>query len=79
MDYRRNITKSKSGHYHLTLICKTTGLKVTGDYGWSTPQQARNEEEPKLVVALESRRAIRRAVSSDMHRVAVAVAAAEVL
>lgn len=43
--YRRYITKSRSGHYHLTLIDKVTGLRQSGRYGWSNPAQARREEE----------------------------------
>lgn len=54
--YRRNITKSKAGHYRLTLISKVHAhLKVTSDYGWSTSQQAILQDEDKLADALAAR------------------------
>lgn len=51
--YRVNITKSRAGHYRLTLICKADRyLKVTG-LGWSTPEQARIMDEEKLAAELD--------------------------
>lgn len=50
--YRRNITKSKAGHYRLTLIDKQFKIRVTDNFGWSTPEQAKIRSEERLAAEL---------------------------
>jgi hypothetical protein len=50
--YRRNITKSKAGHYRLTLISTQFRVRVTDPYGWSTAEQARLQAEERLAAEL---------------------------
>ena len=73
--YRRNITKSKSGHYHLTLIDKATRERVSAGFGWGSPAQACREEETRLADRLADQVARARAVGQDLHKVCAAVAA----
>ena len=50
--YRRCITKSRSGHYRLTLINTQFRIRVTDDSGWSTAEQARIRAEERLAAEL---------------------------
>lgn len=50
--YRRYITKSKAGHYRLTLRAIDVQIKVTDDNGWSTKEQAL-QAEPKLASRIQ--------------------------
>lgn len=50
--YRRNITKSKAGHYRLTLIDKKIKIRVTDSFGWSTAEQATIRGEERLAEQL---------------------------
>lgn len=50
--YRRNITKSKAGHYRLTLIDTQFKIRVTDKFGWSTPEQAKIRSEERLAAEL---------------------------
>ena len=50
--YRRNITKSKAGHYRLTLIDKQFKIRVTDNFGWSTAEQATIRGEERLAAEL---------------------------
>ena len=50
--YRRNITKSRAGHYRLTLTSTQIQIRVTDKSGWSTPQQARAMAEERLAAEL---------------------------
>ena len=50
--YRRNITKSKAGHYRLTLIDTQFKIKVTDKSGWSTAAQATMQAEQRLAAEL---------------------------
>jgi hypothetical protein len=50
--YRRNITKSKAGHYRLTLIDKQFKIRVTDKFGWSTAEQATLRGEERLAAEL---------------------------
>ena len=52
ISYRRNITKSRAGHYRLTLIDKETLVKVTSTQKWSTADQAKREDEARLALQL---------------------------
>lgn len=74
--YRRNITKSKSGHYHLTLIDKRTGLRQTGRFGWGTPETAKAQEETYCTEQLAERVARLDSLRDDQQRIANAAAAA---
>ena len=50
--YRRNITKSKAGHYRLTLISTQFKIRVTDQFGWSTSAQAKAMSEERLAAEL---------------------------
>jgi len=50
--YRRYITKSKAGHYRLTLKALDAPIKLTDDRGWSTKEQAL-QAEPLLAWRIE--------------------------
>ena len=50
--YRRNITKSKAGHYRLTLISTQFAIRVTDKSGWSTAAQATMQAEERLAAEL---------------------------
>lgn len=50
--YRKNITKSRAGHYRLTLIDRATRHRVTSGYGWNDAAQATAMDEARLAVKL---------------------------
>jgi hypothetical protein len=54
-DVRRYLTKSRSGHYKLTLVHKLTRVKVIGAYGHSSAAQAMASEYPTLLATLAER------------------------
>ena len=73
--YRRNITKSRSGLYTLTLIDKVTRLRVSG-FGWELPERARTEDEPRLAAKLAEEVARCRRLRDDQQKIANAAAVA---
>jgi hypothetical protein len=60
--YRRNITKSRAGHYRLTLTSTQVKIRVTDKLGWSTPQQAHVMAEERLAAELAAY--VERAIAS---------------
>jgi hypothetical protein len=59
-NYRQFVTKSKAGHYTLTLKDNATGIKVGSGY-WNSPEEARANGlaalEAALVQLIEKREA----------------------
>ncbi len=63
--YRCNITKSRSGHYRLTLTSTQFKIRVTDKCGWSTAEQARAMAEERLAAELAAH--VERAIAATQE------------